>query len=71
LIYKAVQSLLAQPKNVMVGHFLSAIIGVSTRSVTPLSVSMSIVTMQFTKKVHLLVMQQHLLPLQVPQKLKL
>ncbi|MFY8097964.1 MAG: HPP family protein [Flavobacterium sp.] len=55
----------------MVGHFLSAIIGVSTGSVTPLSVSMSIVTMQFTKKVHLLVMQQHLLPLQVPQKLKL
>lgn len=60
LIYGAVQSPLAQPRNVIGGHVLSAIIGVSSFKFlpeiiwisAPLAVSMSIITMQFTKTLH-------------------
>lgn len=60
LIYGIVNSPLAQPRNLIGGHLLSAIIGVSVRYCIPeevwlssaLSVSLSIVVMQITKTLH-------------------
>lgn len=61
LIYATPTSPLAQPRNVIGGHFLSAIVGCAWRvainrfehSVTvALAVSTSIVVMQFTETVH-------------------
>lgn len=60
LIYGAIQSPLAQPKNLIGGHLISALIGVTiARSIpdivwltAPLAVSLSIVMMQVTKTLH-------------------
>ncbi|CAF1217835.1 unnamed protein product [Adineta ricciae] len=61
LIYGAPQSPLAQPRNVIGGHFFSAVVGCTCRvafdrfehSVTvALAVAISIVVMQFTETVH-------------------
>ncbi|MCB9426525.1 MAG: HPP family protein [Flavobacteriales bacterium] len=60
LIYGEIQSPLAQPRNLIGGHFISAIIGVSIQMLipdymelsAPLAVSLSIVTMQLTKTMH-------------------
>lgn len=60
LIFGAVQSPLAQPRNLVGGHIISAIIGVTIYKTfppilwitAPLAVSLSIVTMQLTKTLH-------------------
>ncbi|MDJ1500684.1 HPP family protein [Xanthocytophaga agilis] len=60
LIYGAIQSPLAQPRNLIGGHVLSAIVGVSVYQLlpdilwltAPLAVSLSIVLMQVTKTLH-------------------
>ncbi|KAF2071119.1 hypothetical protein CYY_007567 [Polysphondylium violaceum] len=61
LIYGAVTSPLAQPRNLVLGHFLSAIIGVAFKHAlqhvslalaSALAVSVSIVVMQLTKSLH-------------------
>lgn len=60
LIYGAIQSPLAQPRNLIGGHIVSAIIGVTIYKVcpdviwitAPLAVSLSIVFMQYTKTLH-------------------
>lgn len=60
LIYGAIQSPLAQPRNLIWGHFISAIIGVSIQQFipaaiwinAPLAVAISIVAMQITKTLH-------------------
>nr|HPM03169.1 HPP family protein [Candidatus Cloacimonadota bacterium] len=60
LIYGAIQSPLAQPRNLIGGHFISALIGVSIYHflpdiiwlTAPLAVSLSIVVMQITKTMH-------------------
>ncbi len=60
LIYGAIQSPLAQPRNVIGGHVLSAIIGVTVAAFipellwvsAPLAVSLSIVIMQISKTLH-------------------
>lgn len=60
LIYGAIQSPLAQPRNLVGGHVLSAIIGVTVYKLfpdtitlaAPLAVSLSIVLMQITKTLH-------------------
>ncbi len=60
LIYGAIQSPFAQPRNLVGGHLVSAIIGVSINYVlpdiiwitAPLAVSLSIVCMQITKTLH-------------------
>ncbi|MDO6744935.1 HPP family protein [Tenacibaculum soleae] len=60
LIYGAIQSPLAQPRNLIGGHVLSAIIGVTIAKflpdiiwlTAPLAVSTSIVLMQYTKTLH-------------------
>jgi CBS domain-containing membrane protein len=60
LIYGAIQSPLAQPRNLIGGHFFSALIGVTVYKVlpeiiwltAPLSVALSIVIMQITKTLH-------------------
>ena len=60
LIYGAVQSPLAQPRNLIGGHILSAIVGVTVCRflpdiiwlTAPLAVSLSIVAMQYTKTLH-------------------
>jgi CBS-domain-containing membrane protein len=60
LIYGAIQSPLAQPRNLIGGHVISAIIGVTIYKVfpnmiwftAPLAVSLSIVVMQITKTLH-------------------
>jgi CBS domain-containing membrane protein len=60
LIYGAIQSPLAQPRNLVGGHFISALIGVSVYKLFPditwlsasLAVSLSIVAMQVTKTLH-------------------
>lgn len=60
LIYGAVQSPLAQPRNLIGGHVISAIIGVSVFKflpdiiwlTAPLAVAASIVLMQITKTLH-------------------
>ena len=60
LLYGAIQSPLAQPRNLIGGHVLSAFIGVTVYKLVPevlwisapLSVSLSIVVMQMTKTLH-------------------
>lgn len=60
LVYGAIQSPLAQPRNLLGGHLISAIIGVSVYKLlpdiiwltAPLAVSLAIVGMQITKTLH-------------------
>lgn len=60
LIYGAIQSPLAQPRNLIGGHVISAFIGVTVYKLlpdiiwltAPLAVSLSIVLMQITKTLH-------------------
>lgn len=60
LIYGAIQSPLAQPRNLVGGHVISAFIGVTVYKVmpdiiwltAPLAVALSIVCMQITKTLH-------------------
>ncbi len=60
LIYGAVQSPLAQPRNLIGGHLLSALIGVAVFKMlpdilwltAPLAVALSIVMMQVTRTLH-------------------
>lgn len=60
LIYGAIQSPMAQPRNLIGGHVLCAIIGVTTYKIlpdiiwltAPFAVSCSIIIMQFTKTLH-------------------
>lgn len=60
LVYGAVESPLAQPRNLIGGHVVSAIVGVTINMVlpdivwltAPLAVSLSIVGMQYTKTLH-------------------
>ena len=60
LVYGVIQSPLAQPRNLIGGHLVSAIIGVSVLKIVPdilwitapLAVSLSIVMMQITKTLH-------------------
>lgn len=67
LIYGAIQSPLAQPRNLIGGHIISACIGVTIYKLlpeiiwitAPLAVSLSIIAMQFTKTLHPQVVQLH------------
>jgi CBS domain-containing membrane protein len=60
LVYGVIQSPLAQPRNLIGGHFVSAVIGVTVQKfapdilwiTAPLAVSLSIVLMQITKTLH-------------------
>lgn len=60
LVYGVIQSPLAQPRNLIGGHLVSAIIGVTIQKIAPdvlwitapLAVSLSIVLMQITKTLH-------------------
>lgn len=60
LVYGVIQSPLAQPRNLIGGHLVSAIIGVTVQKIVPdilwisapLAVSLSIVCMQITKTLH-------------------
>ena len=60
LIYGAIQSPLAQPRNLIGGHVISALIGVTVYKfvpdiiwlTAPLAVALSIVAMQVTKTLH-------------------
>lgn len=60
LLYGAIQSPLAQPRNLLGGHVISAIIGVSVYKffpeiiwlTAPLAVALAIVFMQITKTLH-------------------
>ncbi|MES2558101.1 MAG: HPP family protein [Bacteroidota bacterium] len=60
LIYGAIQSPLAQPRNLIGGHLISAIIGVTVCKLlpdiiwltAPMAVALSIVAMQITKTLH-------------------
>lgn len=60
LVYGVIESPLAQPRNLIFGHIISAIVGVSVATVLPvpvwitaaLAVSLSIVLMQITKTLH-------------------
>ena len=60
LIYGAIESPLAQPKNLFNGHLISAIIGVTCYKILgdyvwiagPLAVSLSIIGMQMAKSLH-------------------
>lgn len=60
LVYGAIQSPLAQPRNLVGGHVLSAIVGVAVYKAlpdvvwvtAPLAVALSIVVMQVTKTLH-------------------
>lgn len=60
LVYGAIQSPLAQPRNLLGGHVISAIVGVTVYLTfpeiiwitAPLAVSLSIVLMQLTKTLH-------------------
>ena len=60
LVYGVIQSPLAQPRNLVGGHLVSAIIGVTVQKLfpeliwiaAPLAVSLSIVFMQITKTLH-------------------
>lgn len=60
LIYGAVNSPLAQPRNLFIGHFISALIGVTCFKLlpnfiwiaAPLAVSLSIIIMQMLKALH-------------------
>lgn len=60
LVYGVIQSPLAQPRNLIGGHVVSAIVGVTAQKLVPdliwlsapLAVSFSIVCMQITKTLH-------------------
>jgi len=60
LVYGAIQSPLAQPRNLIGGHFVSALVGVTIYKLlpdiiwltAPLAVALSIVAMQITKTLH-------------------
>lgn len=60
LIYGAIQSPLAQPRNLIGGHVISALVGVTVSQLvgdiywlaTALAVSLSILAMQYTKTMH-------------------
>lgn len=60
LVYGAIQSPLAQPRNLVGGHIVSAIVGVSVAKffpdiiwlTAPFSVAISIVAMQITRTLH-------------------
>ncbi len=60
LVYGVIQSPLAQPRNLIGGHLVSAIVGVTVQQLAPdliyitapLAVSLSIVFMQMTKTLH-------------------
>lgn len=60
LVFGATNSPLAQPRNLILGHFLSAVIGVTVYKLFPaelwlssaLAVSLSIVAMQMTRSMH-------------------
>lgn len=60
LVYGAIQSPLSQPRNLIGGHVISALVGVSVQQLlpdllwlsAPLAVSASIVLMQVTKTLH-------------------
>lgn len=60
LVYGAIQSPLAQPRNLIGGHFVSALVGVTILKLlpdiicltAPLAVALSIVAMQITKTLH-------------------
>jgi CBS domain-containing membrane protein len=60
LVFGAVNSPLAQPRNLIFGHFFSAIVGVTVAKFVPgevwlpaaLAVSLAIVVMQITKTMH-------------------
>lgn len=60
LIYGAIQSPLAQPRNLIGGHVVSALVGVTVYQIVPdilwlsapLAVASSIVLMQYTKTIH-------------------
>ena len=60
LVYGVIQSPLAQPRNLIGGHLVSAIVGVTVQMLlpdviyitAPLAVSLSIVLMQVTKTLH-------------------
>ena len=60
LIYGIINSPLAQPRNLLGGHFVCAIVGVTVHKLVPneawiasaLAVSLSIVAMQITKTLH-------------------
>jgi CBS-domain-containing membrane protein len=60
LVYGVIQSPLAQPRNLIGGHLVSAIIGVTVQKLVPeivyitapLAVSLAIVFMQITKTLH-------------------
>lgn len=60
LVFGATNSPLAQPRNLIFGHLISALIGVSVHKIAPgqlwlasaLAVSLSIVAMQMTKTMH-------------------
>lgn len=60
LVYGVIESPLAQPRNLIGGHLVSAIIGVTVQKLfpellwiaAPLAVSLSIIAMQITKTLH-------------------
>lgn len=60
LVYGVIQSPLAQPRNLIGGHLVSALVGVTVQKfvpdiiwlTAPLAVSLSIVLMQITKTLH-------------------
>jgi CBS domain-containing membrane protein len=60
LVFGSTNSPLAQPRNLILGHFLSAVIGVTVYKLVPaelwlssaLAVSLSIVAMQITRSMH-------------------
>lgn len=60
LVYGVIQSPLAQPRNLIGGHLISALIGVTVQKIAPdilwitapLAVSLSIIAMQYTKTLH-------------------
>jgi len=60
LVYGVIQSPLAQPRNLIGGHLVSALVGVTVQQLVPdilwitapLAVSFSIVLMQYTKTLH-------------------
>ncbi len=60
LVYGVIQSPLAQPRNLVGGHLVSAVVGVTVQKLlpeliwvaAPLAVSLSIVLMQITKTLH-------------------
>ncbi|MCH7409186.1 HPP family protein [Belliella sp. DSM 111904] len=60
LVYGVIQSPLSQPRNLLGGHLISALVGVSIYQITPdilwlsapLAVSFAIIAMQLTKTLH-------------------